>query len=105
MSEQKKELSKWHERNPDTKKGIEKRCKKQRGPSKKQISAAVAKKLKKLVSEKAKEDNNEANTEAYIQVMIQAAIAKSSNCWKPSSPFSNVHFRNTTKIAAQVLCS
>ena len=26
-------------------------------------------------------------------------------CWKPSSPFSNVHFRNTTKIAAQVLCS
>ena len=28
----------------------------------------------------------------------------SSTCWKPSSPFSNVHFRNTTKIAAQVLC-
>ena len=27
------------------------------------------------------------------------------NCWKPSSPFSNMHFRNTTKIAAQVLCS
>ena len=25
--------------------------------------------------------------------------------WKPSSPFSNVHFRNTTKFAAQVLCS
>ena len=22
----------------------------------------------------------------------------SSNCWKPPSPFSNVHFRNTTKI-------
>ena len=29
----------------------------------------------------------------------------SEECWKPSSPFSNVHFRNTTKIAAQVLCS
>ena len=28
-----------------------------------------------------------------------------ADCWKPSSPFSNVHFRNTTKIAAQVLCS
>ena len=28
-----------------------------------------------------------------------------AHCWKPSSPFSNVHFRNTTKIAAQVLCS
>ena len=28
-----------------------------------------------------------------------------TNCWKPSSPFSNVHFRNTTKIAAQDLCS
>ena len=27
------------------------------------------------------------------------------NSWNPSSPFSNVHFRNTTKIAAQVLCS
>ena len=27
------------------------------------------------------------------------------HCWKPSSPFYNVHFRNTTKIAAQVLCS
>ena len=27
------------------------------------------------------------------------------DCWKPSSPFSNVHFKNTTKIAAQVLCS
>ena len=27
------------------------------------------------------------------------------SCWKDSSPFSNVHFRNTTKIAAQVLCS
>ena len=26
-------------------------------------------------------------------------------CWKPSSPLSNVHFRNTTKIAVQVLCS
>ena len=26
-------------------------------------------------------------------------------CWKPLSPFSNVHFRNTTKIAVQVLCS
>ena len=24
-------------------------------------------------------------------------------CWKHPSPFSNVHFRNTTKIAAQVL--
>ena len=28
-----------------------------------------------------------------------------ADCWKPSSPFSNVHFRNTTKNAAQVLCS
>ena len=27
----------------------------------------------------------------------------SVNCWKHPSPFSNVHFRNTTKIAAQVL--
>ena len=79
MSEQKKELSKWHGRNPDTKKGNEKRCKKQRVPSKKQISAAVAKELKKLVSKKAKEDSNEANAEAYIQAMIQAAIVKSSN--------------------------
>ena len=26
-------------------------------------------------------------------------------CWKPSSLLSNMHFRNTTKIAAQVLCS
>ena len=26
-------------------------------------------------------------------------------CWKPSSPFSNVYLRNTTKFAAQVLCS
>ena len=26
-------------------------------------------------------------------------------CWKPSSPFSNVNFRNTTIIAAQLLCS
>ena len=26
-------------------------------------------------------------------------------CWKHPSPFSNVHFRNTTKIAAQVLFS
>ena len=25
------------------------------------------------------------------------------NCWKPSSLLSNVHFRNTTKIAVQVL--
>ena len=24
-------------------------------------------------------------------------------CWKPSSLLSNVHFRNTTKIAVQVL--
>ena len=24
-------------------------------------------------------------------------------CWKHPSPFSNVHFRNTTKIAAQIL--
>ena len=58
-SEQKKELSEWHERNPDTKRGNEKRCKKQRGPSKKQISAVVAKELKKLVSEKAEEDSND----------------------------------------------
>ena len=79
MSEQKKELSEWHERNTDTKKGNEKRHKKQRGPSKKQISDAVAKELKKLVSEKAKEDSNKADAEAYIQAMIQAAIAKSSN--------------------------
>ena len=26
-----------------------------------------------------------------------------SNCWKLTSPFHNVHFRNATKIAAQVL--
>ena len=78
-SEQKKELSKWRERNPNTKKGKERRHKKQRGPSKKQISAVVAKELKKLVGKKAKEDSNEADAEAYIQAMIQAAIAKSSN--------------------------
>ena len=78
-SEQKKELSEWCERNPDRKKGNDKRHKKQRGPSKKQISAAVAKELKKLVGKKAKEDSNEADAEAYIQGMIQAAIAKSSN--------------------------
>ena len=27
---------------------------------------------------------------------------RGKTCWKPSSLFSNVHFRNTTKIAAQV---
>ena len=78
-SEQKKELSEWRERNPNMKKGNEKRGKKHRRPSKKQISAAVAKELKKLVGEKAKEDSNEADAEAYIQAMVQAAIAKSSN--------------------------
>ena len=78
-SEQKKAPSEWHERNPDTKKGNEKRGKKRRGPSKKQISAVVAKELKKLVGEKAKEDSNEADAEAYIQAMVQAAIVKSSN--------------------------
>ena len=26
-----------------------------------------------------------------------------NECWKPSSLLSNVHFRNTTKIAVQVL--
>ena len=78
-SEQKKELSEWRERNPNTKKGSERRGKKRRGPSKKQISAVVAKELKKLANEKAKQDSNEANAEAYIQAMIQSAIAKSSN--------------------------
>ena len=81
-SEQKKELSEWRERNPDTKKGNEKRGKKRRGPSKNQISAAVAKELKKLiVSKKAKEDSNEADADAkaYIQATVQAAIEKSSN--------------------------
>ena len=90
-SEQKKELSKWRERNPDMKKGTEKRCKKQRGPSKKQISAAVAKELKKLAGEKAKEDSNEANAEAYIQAMIQAAIAKSSNDTREGEESGNPH--------------
>ena len=61
------------------KRGNEKRRQKQRGPSKKQISAAVAKQSKKLVGEKAKEDSNEADAEAYIQAMIQVTIAKSSN--------------------------
>ena len=27
----------------------------------------------------------------------------STFCWKHPSPFSNVHYRNTTEIAAQVL--
>ena len=31
------------------------------------------------------------------------ALKQQSNCWKPSSLLSNVHFRNTTKIAVQVL--
>ena len=57
------------------KKGNEKRGKKRRGPSKKQISAVVAKELKKLASEEAKEDSNEADAEEYIQAMIQSAIA------------------------------
>ena len=78
-SEQKREPSEWHERNPDLKKGNEKRGKKRRGPSNKEISTAVDKELKKLVSKKVKEDSNEADAEAYIQAMIQSAIAKSSN--------------------------
>ena len=73
------------------KKGNEKRGKKRRGPSKKQISAAVAKELKKLVGEKAKEDSNEANTEAYIQAMIQLAIAKSSNDTKQGEESGKSH--------------
>ena len=91
MSEQKRELSEWRERNPNTKKGNEKKGKKCRGPSKKQISAAVAKELKKLVSEKAKEDSNEADAEAYIQVMIQSAIAKSSNDAKQGEESGKFH--------------
>ena len=73
-TEHKRELGKWRERNPDMKKGNEKRGKKRRGSSKNQISAAVAKELKKLASEKAKEDSNEADAEAYFQAMIQSAI-------------------------------
>ena len=38
----------------------------------------------------------------YIHFMscFPADNISRSQCWKPSSPFSNVHFRNTTKIAA-----
>ena len=39
----------------------------------------VAKELKKLANEKAKQDSNEADAEAYIQAMIQLAITKSTN--------------------------
>ena len=37
--------------------------------------------------------------------MKEKLFTHQPQCVKPSSPFSNVHFRNTTKIAAQVLCS
>ena len=30
--------------------------------------------------------------------MAQICVGKRTLCWKPPSPFSNVHFRNTTKI-------
>ena len=34
---------------------------------------------------------------------VDSGVRKAQVCWKHPSPFSNVHFRNTTKIAAQVL--
>ena len=45
------------------------------------------------------------NVDTVLKTMEQSTQWEVSlpNCWKPSSLLSNVHFRNTTKIAVQVL--
>ena len=41
----------------------------------------------------------------HCYVLEYDSDLQTQKCWEHPSPFSNVHFRNTTKIAAQVLCS
>ena len=40
---------------------------------------------------------------SIICLLMSGSMTPAYQCWKHPSPFSNVHFRNTTKIAAQVL--
>ena len=54
---------------------------------------------KKLISGSVRTANG-----AHMKMVCEEDISVDVS-WKPSSPFSNVHFRNTTKIAVQVLCS
>ena len=54
-------------------------------------------------------DNSElANEDLITKFMCMIgqllwAVTLGRSCWKHPSPFSNVHFRNSTKIAVQVL--
>ena len=48
-------------------------------------------------------DPSQVPDQPFGDPMFDAYGYFNERCWKPSSLLSNVHFRNTTKIAVQVL--